>query len=151
MGLFKSDKNLAEQLADKDAQIADLTARIEAAEVTVGEKLEAIKAMEAAHGAAIAAAKEEAEAAKASATAKDAELVAAKAEVETLKAKLANPPEAYKHASEGVKTPVSEGGDGEGKSFWTQYYAIEDGAERTKFWRAHRKDLENEARNALKQ
>jgi hypothetical protein len=151
MGLFKSDKNLAEQLADRDAQIADLTARIEAAEATVGEKLEAAKAMEAVHSAVVAEFNAKAEANAAAIAAKEAELVAATAEVENLKAKLASPPDAYKHASDGVKTPVAEGGDGEGKSYWAQYYAIESGAERTKFWRAHRKDLENEQQNAVKQ
>ena len=70
-------------------------------------------------------------------------------EIAELKSKLANPPAAYADASEGKAAAVAEGGEAQA-SYWDQYYAISDSAERTRFWRKNREALENEQRHGAK-
>jgi chromosome segregation ATPase len=139
MGLFNTDKNLAEQLAELVAANAELTDRVSAAEACAEEKIQAL--------AAAIDERDKDRQAHAASLAEYAEAVTAKdSEIEDLKAKLANPPAAYADATEGVSGAVAEGGDGEQTSYWSRYYAIEDGGERTRFWRKNRENLENEQR-----
>lgn len=119
MGLFKSDKNLADQLADLTAANADLLARVEAAEATVGEKIDAVAALEKAQAEAADQAKAQADAAQADIAAKETALAEASAKIAELEAKLANPPAAYAHATEGSGKPIAEGGEG-GAMSWAE-------------------------------
>ena len=155
--MLKKDAKIAELIEAKDTTIAELTARIEAAEGVVEEKLEIIKGLEAS----VAEKDAQIEAFETSHAeaieAKDAEiseLSAAKdesaAKIEELEAKLANPPAAYQHATEGKDGAVAEGGEGEEKSYWQKYHSITDLKEQRRFWLAHQKELQDEQRNSAK-
>jgi hypothetical protein len=74
------------------------------------------------------------------------EVVEAEELVEAMKASLANPA-AFADAVDGEQEPVADGGSGEEESATSlkeQYNAITDPKERSRFWKAHNKEMNKE-------
>jgi septal ring factor EnvC (AmiA/AmiB activator) len=113
MGFGGSSKNLAQQLNESQARVSELEGQYNAAQAQVQESGAKIVELEAQ----VAQAKQDLEAAGASAEAAAVALAAAEGRAATAEAtvgdlekKLANPGEAYGHATAGKPTPVPEGG-----------------------------------------
>lgn len=127
MGLFGSEKNLAAQLTEAQARVAELEGQLNDARAACEDATKARQEIESA-GAKLAeelsAAKSAAQAAAAAQEAAEIRATLAEAAEKELAAKLANPGEAYQDASKGREKALAEGSADAGDSISTWEQAL---------------------------